>query len=326
MREADRLVRCEGKDAAASGSVVLRAGAGNRGGGGGARPGHRGVRQAVRGAGGRGACGQDGLRRAGSARGRRARGVARRGPGRPAAVLPGRRGVPGCGASLRVGRREADRAGLPVLERRGRLAPGSTGVGPHGPHLRRDVVGHGGPGRPVHAGGDLGVGTGPPLVGLPAGPALFRLPGRRGGERGDRLARVRAARLAGPHDAPGGNADRGRHVGRVAPAGEARRPSRGLRAGRRRRPPGHPRGAVRVPIDRHDLLLQPGGGSTLIAIAMHGLHNDSVGLMGRITGGGYAPYVVSELALLVPILAVVLGVLAVSGRKLGLGPPSATKW
>jgi uncharacterized protein len=68
------------------------------------------------------------------------------------------------------------------------------------------------------------------------------------------------------------------------------------------------------------------GGSTLIAIAMHGLHNDSVGLMGRITGGGYAPYVVSELALLVPILAVALGVLAVSGRKLGLGPPSATKW
>ena len=68
------------------------------------------------------------------------------------------------------------------------------------------------------------------------------------------------------------------------------------------------------------------GGSTLIAIAMHGLHNDSVGLMGRITGGGYASYVVSELALLAPIVAVALGVLAISGRKLGLGPPSATKW
>jgi hypothetical protein len=33
------------------------------------------------------------------------------------------------------------------------------------------------------------------------------------------------------------------------------------------------------------------GGSTLIAIAMHGLHNDAVGLMGRITGQGLAPYV-----------------------------------
>jgi hypothetical protein len=58
----------------------------------------------------------------------------------------------------------------------------------------------------------------------------------------------------------------------------------------------------------------------------HGAHNDSVGLMGRITGGGYAPYVVSELALLASIVAVALGVLAISGRKLGLGLPSAPKW
>lgn len=68
---------------------------------------------------------------------------------------------------------------------------------------------------------------------------------------------------------------------------------------------------------------QPGGGSTLIAIAINGLHNDSVGLMGRITGGGYAPYVISELALPAPIVAVV--VFFVSGRKLGLGASSA-KW
>ncbi len=67
------------------------------------------------------------------------------------------------------------------------------------------------------------------------------------------------------------------------------------------------------------------GGSTLIAIAMHGLHNDSVGLMGRITGGGYAPYVVSELTLLAPIVAVAVGMLSITGRKLGLGPPSVTK-
>jgi membrane protease YdiL (CAAX protease family) len=67
------------------------------------------------------------------------------------------------------------------------------------------------------------------------------------------------------------------------------------------------------------------GGSTLIAIAMHGLHNDSVGLMGRITGGGYTPYVISELSLLAPIVAVAVAVLFVSGRKLGLLVPSA-KW
>jgi len=45
--------------------------------------------------------------------------------------------------------------------------------------------------------------------------------------------------------------------------------------------------------------------------------------MGRITGGGYAPYGVSELALLAPIVAVAVAVLLVSGRKLGLGGPSA---
>ena len=44
------------------------------------------------------------------------------------------------------------------------------------------------------------------------------------------------------------------------------------------------------------------GGSTFIAISMHGLHNDSVFLQGRINAGGLGPYVVSELTLLAPIV------------------------
>lgn len=64
------------------------------------------------------------------------------------------------------------------------------------------------------------------------------------------------------------------------------------------------------------------GGSTLIAIAMHGLHNDAVGLMGRITGAGLAPYVISELALLAPIAVVALWLLVLTRGRLGLGKPS----
>ncbi len=60
------------------------------------------------------------------------------------------------------------------------------------------------------------------------------------------------------------------------------------------------------------------GGSTIIAIAMHGLHNDSVFLQGRINAEGLAPYVVSELTLLAPILVVACVLLLVSGRWLGL--------
>ena len=60
------------------------------------------------------------------------------------------------------------------------------------------------------------------------------------------------------------------------------------------------------------------GGSTLIAIAMHGLHNDAVGFMGRLTGEGLTPYVVSEINLLAPIVAVAAGLLVLSGRHLGL--------
>jgi membrane protease YdiL (CAAX protease family) len=60
------------------------------------------------------------------------------------------------------------------------------------------------------------------------------------------------------------------------------------------------------------------GGSTLIAIAMHGLHNDSVFLQGRINAEGLQPYVVSELTLLAPIVVVACLLLIVSGRSLGL--------
>jgi len=64
------------------------------------------------------------------------------------------------------------------------------------------------------------------------------------------------------------------------------------------------------------------GGSTLIAIAMHGLHNDSVGLMGRITDEGLAPYVISELALLAPIAVVASWLLILTRGRLGLDKPS----
>ena len=60
------------------------------------------------------------------------------------------------------------------------------------------------------------------------------------------------------------------------------------------------------------------GGSTLIAIAMHGLHNDSVFLQGRINAEGLGPYLVSELTLLAPIVVVACILLSISGRWLGL--------
>ena len=61
------------------------------------------------------------------------------------------------------------------------------------------------------------------------------------------------------------------------------------------------------------------GGSTLIAIAMHGLHNDSVFFQGRgYDAEGLAPYVISELTLLAPILVVAGILLFISGRWLGL--------
>jgi membrane protease YdiL (CAAX protease family) len=66
------------------------------------------------------------------------------------------------------------------------------------------------------------------------------------------------------------------------------------------------------------------GGSTLIAISMHGLHNDSMFLQGRINAEGLLPYVTSELTLLAPRVVVACILLFISGRRLGLekaGPP-----
>ena len=60
------------------------------------------------------------------------------------------------------------------------------------------------------------------------------------------------------------------------------------------------------------------GGSTLIAISMHGLHNDSVFLQGRINSAGLDPYVISELTLLAPILVVASVLLLLTGNSLGL--------
>jgi membrane protease YdiL (CAAX protease family) len=60
------------------------------------------------------------------------------------------------------------------------------------------------------------------------------------------------------------------------------------------------------------------GGSTFIAISMHGLHNDSVFLQGRINAGGLGPYVVSELTLIAPIVVAACILLLLTGSKLGL--------
>lgn len=65
------------------------------------------------------------------------------------------------------------------------------------------------------------------------------------------------------------------------------------------------------------------GGSTLIAIAMHGLHNDSAGLMGQITGNSTASYVVSETDLLLPIAVVALVLLVLTRGRLGLSKTGA---
>ncbi len=67
------------------------------------------------------------------------------------------------------------------------------------------------------------------------------------------------------------------------------------------------------------------GGSTLIAIAMHGLHNDSVFLQGRLSAKGLGPHVISELTLLAPIAAVACVLLLTTGSRLGLTEVRETK-
>ncbi|MDZ4820567.1 MAG: CPBP family intramembrane glutamic endopeptidase [Planctomycetota bacterium] len=51
------------------------------------------------------------------------------------------------------------------------------------------------------------------------------------------------------------------------------------------------------------------GGSTLIAIAMHGLHNDSLGLQGQLLSESDRVFVLSEITLLVPIVAVSVAII-----------------
>ena len=64
------------------------------------------------------------------------------------------------------------------------------------------------------------------------------------------------------------------------------------------------------------------GGSTLIAISMHGLHNNPVLFSGRIVGDTTVSYVISELALLAPISVVAMTLLVLTRGRLGLGKAS----
>jgi membrane protease YdiL (CAAX protease family) len=66
------------------------------------------------------------------------------------------------------------------------------------------------------------------------------------------------------------------------------------------------------------------GGSTRIAISMHGLHNDSVFLQGRIHADGLRPYVISELTLLAPIVVAACIILLLTGSNLGFGKKAGT--
>ena len=59
------------------------------------------------------------------------------------------------------------------------------------------------------------------------------------------------------------------------------------------------------------------GGSTLIAIAMHGLHNDSLGLQGQLLSESDRVFVLSELTLLVPIVAVSAVIIVCTKGRLG---------
>ncbi|ARV57678.1 hypothetical protein BZZ01_02635 [Nostocales cyanobacterium HT-58-2] len=59
------------------------------------------------------------------------------------------------------------------------------------------------------------------------------------------------------------------------------------------------------------------GGSTLIAIAMHGLHNDSVGLMGSPLSESDRTFLITEITLLIPILVSACIFLVISKGRLG---------
>ncbi len=59
------------------------------------------------------------------------------------------------------------------------------------------------------------------------------------------------------------------------------------------------------------------GGSILIAIAMHGLHNDSLGLQGQLLSESDRVFVLSEITLLVPIVAVSAVTIVCTKGRLG---------
>ncbi len=60
------------------------------------------------------------------------------------------------------------------------------------------------------------------------------------------------------------------------------------------------------------------GGATILAVAMHGLSNDSVRLGGFVFGGSWRAYVVSEVNLLVPLAVVAVALVVVTRGRLGL--------
>lgn len=59
------------------------------------------------------------------------------------------------------------------------------------------------------------------------------------------------------------------------------------------------------------------GGTTIIAIVMHGVSNDSVGLGGRILSDSYTVYLLTEINLVIPMLIVAIGLVLKTKGRLG---------
>ncbi|KAB8330050.1 CPBP family intramembrane metalloprotease [Scytonema tolypothrichoides VB-61278] len=59
------------------------------------------------------------------------------------------------------------------------------------------------------------------------------------------------------------------------------------------------------------------GGTTIIAIVMHGVSNDSVGLGGRILSDSYTVYLLTEINLVIPMLIVAIGLVFKTKGRLG---------
>ncbi|MFC4149994.1 CPBP family intramembrane glutamic endopeptidase [Micromonospora mangrovi] len=62
------------------------------------------------------------------------------------------------------------------------------------------------------------------------------------------------------------------------------------------------------------------GGATILAVAMHGLSNDSVRLGGFVFGDGLGAYLTSEVNLLIPLAVVAVGVTVATRGRLGVRP------